>query len=173
MVLRKTPIKLTVKLIESFFLVIIYLYKQFLWRLLVSESTANGSVIIVEDSAPTKNILTHLFQKNGFAVHGFKNGLEAYDYLKKNVPKDLKLILSDIMMPEMGGLELVQKLREEKIAQEIPIILASAMTDKDAILKAKELGVASFIVKPISAKKVIDVLKKMFPQVIFREMSST
>lgn len=139
----------------------------------MSETAVNGCVVVVEDSAPTKNILTHLFQKNGFAVHGFKNGLEAYEFLKKNVPKDLKLILSDIMMPEMGGLELVQKMREEKMVPDIPIILASAMTDKDAILKAKELGVASFIVKPISAKKVIDVLKKTFPQVTFREMSSS
>ncbi len=139
---------------------------------MASESEAlQGSIVILEDSAPTRNILRVLLEKNKYKVLEFANGKLALEHLEKHPNEDVKLIISDVMMPEMDGFEFVKNLKEQGLYSQVPIVLATALSGKEDVLAAKKLGVTGYIVKPISVKKVLDVLKRLFPDQVFKEIA--
>ncbi len=135
------------------------------------QGPSKGSIIILEDSAPTRNILRVLLDKNKYSVLEFANGKIALEHLEKHQVPDLKLIISDVMMPEMDGFEFVKSLKEKGLCVGVPIVLATALSGKEDVLAAKQLGVTGYIVKPISVQKVIDTLKRLFPDEVFKNIA--
>ena len=129
-----------------------------------------GTAIVLEDSSPTRKVVIFLLEKNGYKVLGFPNGKVAFDEISKAEIPDLKIIFSDIMMPEMHGLQFIKKLRESNKCVNVPIVITSALSEKEAVSEAKQLGVSGYLLKPISAKKVIEVLKKIIPAEKFKEI---
>jgi CheY-like chemotaxis protein len=138
----------------------------------VSKKISRGTVIVLEDAEPARNIVKFFLEKNGFTVHGFANGRQALDYIEKEEIVNLKLIMSDIMMPEMDGFEFVKSIKELNKFDGVPIIIMSAMTEKDSILEAKRLKVAGYMVKPITINKLIETLKKILPNEKFKDFST-
>lgn len=84
-----------------------------------------------------------------------QNGHEAYEIYEEKQPD---IILSDIHMPIMNGLELVKKIRETN--REIPIVMITAHTDKEYLLEAVELHMEKYIVKPIDIDELFETLEK-------------
>lgn len=132
-----------------------------------------GTIILLEDADHSRNIVQFFLEKNQFGVLSFANGKQAYDYISNNEIPEIKLIISDIMMPEMTGLEFAKKIKEMEKLKAVPLIIMSAMTDKTNILDAKKLGVKGYLLKPISIKKVVELLKKLFPDELFIEPGNT
>ena len=127
--------------------------------------------MILEDSFPIRNILRFVLVKNNYKVLDFSNGETAWEYLKINEIEDLKLILSDIMMPKLNGIDFVKKLRDEKKLMDIPIIFLTANADRDVVLEAKKLRITGYLVKPITTIRLIELLKKLFPTETFKDVS--
>ena len=123
-----------------------------------------GRIVVAEDSSPNRKILVHLLEKLGFGVDSFENGKEAWDFLNGDA-KDIKAIISDIMMPEMDGIEFLKEVRESDKYKEIPFVLVTAVSDKNYILEAKKLKVNGYILKPVSFNKVSAKIKDLFPEV--------
>ncbi len=136
------------------------------------KESSRGSILVLEDAEPARNIVKFFFEKNNFTVHGFSNGRLALDFISKEEISDLKLIMSDIMMPEMDGLEFVKKLKELNKFSNVPIIIMSAISEKESIMAARELNVSGYMIKPISLKKLIDLLKKVLPNETFKNNST-
>lgn len=134
-------------------------------------SQSRGTVVILEDSFPIRNILRFVLVKNNYKVLDFSNGETAWEYLKINEIEDLKLILSDIMMPKLNGIDFVKKLRDEKKLMDIPIIFLTANADRDVVLEAKKLRITGYLVKPITTIRLIELLKKLFPTETFKDVS--
>lgn len=134
-------------------------------------SQSRGTVVILEDSFPIRNILRFVLEKNNYKVLDFSNGETAWEYLKINEIEDLKLILSDIMMPKLNGIDFVKKLRDEKKLMDIPIIFLTANADRDVVLEAKKLRITGYLVKPITTIRLIELLKKLFPTETFKDVS--
>ena len=88
-------------------------------------------------------------------VYEASNGQEAYDIYKEKKPD---IILSDIHMPVMDGIEFVKKLRCED--RNIPVVMITAHTDKKYLLEAVELHMEKYIVKPIEFDELFEVLEK-------------
>ncbi len=130
-----------------------------------------GTVFVLEDSDPARNVVKFFLEKNNYTVHGFSNGRIAMDFINKEKVSDLKMILSDIMMPEVNGLEFVKQLKDLNKFPGVPIVIMSALSEKDSVLEAKKLGVAGYVVKPISIKKLTEVLRKIFPSETFKDVS--
>lgn len=128
-------------------------------------------MIILEDSDHARNVIKFFLEKNQFKVLGFKNGREALNHIKGDEVHDLKIIFTDIMMPEVDGFEFLRRVKEANKFQGVPILITSAMTDKDSILQAKNLGVSGYLLKPISIKKLTEALKKIFPNETFIDVS--
>lgn len=105
------------------------------------------NILVIEDSALMRRVLCDIINKDErFQVADMaRNGLEAYNLLKK---KSYDAVVLDIIMPEMNGIELLEKLQEDRI--QLPILVVSTMAKKGAkeTLRALELGAFDFVQKP-------------------------
>jgi DNA-binding response OmpR family regulator len=114
------------------------------------------SILVVEDEeAVRKNIVAYL-QLTYKHIFEASNGYEAYTVYRKHY---LDLIITDINMPRMDGLTLVEKIRKEN--NNLPIIMVSAYSDKDKLFRAVKLNLIDYIMKPISRKILIDLIEKV------------
>jgi YesN/AraC family two-component response regulator len=119
----------------------------------LTEQTKKLTAMVVEDEAVANELLSSTF-KNFFSdVSSAFNGQEALEMYSEKQPD---IIFVDIIMPEMDGIELSRKIREQNPNQ--IIIVISASNDIQKISESIEIGVNSFIQKPIDTKKIIELL---------------
>lgn len=120
-------------------------------------------IVIAEDSPPNLRILSHLISKLNFEPVSFADGLGVWEYLGTcDIPK-VGAIISDIMMPQMSGLELLEKVRADERFKHIPFVLVTAVAEKEYILEAMKHDVQGYILKPVTLQKIQDKLKQLFP----------
>ena len=117
----------------------------------------NLNILYIEDdilaTARLKNILSKFFNNNIIA----SNGEDAFELLKTS-PK-IDLIISDINMPKMDGLEFLEKLRY--IDSKIPFIFVTARDEPDKMLRAIQLDIDNYILKPINLQNLLAVIDKI------------
>jgi PleD family two-component response regulator len=104
------------------------------------------TILVVDDTPDNLHLLSSLF-KDEYRVKIAHNGEKALSICHSDTPPDL--ILLDIMMPDMDGFEVAQRLRGHPSSEHIPVIFVTAMTSEDARLKGMELGAVDFVTKPI------------------------
>lgn len=103
-----------------------------------------NSILIVEDEPEVRSYLSERLEKY-FNVYIATNGVEALKVLNE---KYINIILSDLMMPEMDGLELCQNVKSNEDLAQIPFVLLTAKTDMDSKMKSLEIGADAYIEKP-------------------------
>jgi CheY-like chemotaxis protein len=128
------------------------------------------TIVVAEDSPPNRKILTHLLEKLGFKVVACANGKEALDALNSG-EHDVKLVMSDIMMPTMDGLELLRNVREHQTYKDLPVLLVTAVSEKDYIDRARSLKVNGYILKPITFNRLQEKMKLVFPNKEFPKIA--
>ncbi len=111
------------------------------------------TVLVVEDKASLTQMLQFLFLSKGLSVQIAFNGKEALEKASSMVPN---LILLDIMMPQMDGFEVLEKLKEEPATSNIPVIMLTARKSREDMQRAKDLGAVEYITKPFKAVEVVD-----------------
>ena len=107
---------------------------------------ATGRLAVVEDDQDMAEVIEAFFKPRGFDVTTFSTPLDALASLKKN-QEDYDVIITDLMMPELSGIEFTQRLHEEDI--DIPVILVTGHNDVDLAVQTVEVGAYDFILKPI------------------------
>jgi CheY-like chemotaxis protein len=116
--------------------------------------------LVADDVPMIRKLVEFHLKQIGFDISNAADGAEAL-MLASNTKFDL--ILLDIMMPEMDGLEVLRKVRGGSINKETPVIIMTAYGDSANVRKAVEYGANDFIVKPVEQvsfrKKVLDALK--------------
>ena len=122
----------------------------------LTEQTKNLTAMVVEDEKIANELLSSTFKNFFSEVHSCFDGKEALEVYSKTKPD---IIFADIVMPEMDGIELSRKIREENPNQ--IIIIISASNDMGKISESIEVGVNSFIQKPIDTAKIIDLLSNV------------
>ena len=130
------------------------------------------TIVIAEDSPPNRKILAHLLEKLGFHVIACEHGQEAWEVLQNPGDHNVVLVISDIMMPTMDGLQLLRTIRTSKTHKEIPVVLVTAVSEKDYIVQAQELNVNGYILKPVTFQRVTSKLQELFPTKSFPKMAS-
>lgn len=112
------------------------------------------SILVVDDNEDIRSLLSLVLEKEGFIVFLAANGAASLEIVKNN---DLDLILLDIMMPGMSGLEVLKNIREDKNKKinSIPIIMITAKSTVADIDDAVELGASSYIIKPFRPVNLI------------------
>jgi len=117
-------------------------------------------VLIVDDFATMRRILKNILKQIGFSnITEADDGKTALTELKK---EQFDLVLCDWNMPEMSGLELLQKVRSDDGLKDTPFVMVTAETQKDNILEAVKAGVNNYVVKPFTAETIGEKLKKVF-----------
>jgi two-component system, sensor histidine kinase len=120
-------------------------------------SLSFGRILIVEDNQVNQKLVSALLQKNGYAVSIAGNGVEALKLLER---EEFRLILMDVQMPVMDGLETTRLIRGDKRWQGIPIVAMTARAmegDKQSCLSA---GMNGYISKPIHAAHLLSVIEE-------------
>jgi signal transduction histidine kinase len=108
------------------------------------------SVLYVEDDAATRDAVTRMLAKNGFHCIVAENGQEGLELYRRHTPE---IVLSDIKMPVLGGLEMARAIRRE--FPEAQFIFLTAFGDQRYLLEAVEIGVAQYVVKPVVLSQLL------------------
>lgn len=118
-------------------------------------------ILVVDDSVTMVMSLKTTLTMNGFEVETADNGKTALDKLQSGMKPNL--ILTDINMPVMGGLELIGKVRAIPGLKFVPILTLT--TESDAVKRSagKTAGATGWIVKPVAGDELIRVIKKVLP----------
>ncbi|MCP4969784.1 MAG: response regulator [Arcobacter sp.] len=121
------------------------------------EKLKNLKLLFVDDEKVLLDIITDTFVKLDTNFLTASNGKEALDLINSN--NDISVIVTDINMPIMNGLEMMKVLNESN--NEIPVIFMSAHTELNYIEEAEKLGGYDYLLKPFDFIKFIDILVKM------------
>ncbi|CAN2050392.1 hypothetical protein GMMP13_970005 [Candidatus Magnetomoraceae bacterium gMMP-13] len=127
-------------------------------------------ILIVEDS-PTQSLhLQDILEKNNYKVIIARNGLQAFEYLKKKLPM---LVISDIIMPKMNGYELCSLIKDDERFKNIPVILLTSLSNPEDVVKALECGADNFVTKPYKEKFLISRIQNVLLNQEFRNSCRT
>ena len=110
-------------------------------------------ILIVEDNPVSATILKLNLQKRGFEVIQAQNGKHALAMME-NLDRPVDIIISDIMMPEMNGFEMLEVLNAHPTWDKIPVIMCTGLCDVSDIKKAMSLGCKHYVLKPIQVKSI-------------------
>jgi CheY-like chemotaxis protein len=118
-----------------------------------------ATVMVVDDTAVIRETLAKLLRNEGFQTVCAANGKEALAALQSAAPD---VILLDIMMPEMDGLECLAALRQQPRWRALPVIIMTALGDEEHQLKAERLGASDYLVKArLSLNQVLERVRRL------------
>ncbi len=112
----------------------------------IIHNNCGGRVMLIADGVKLNRTILADFFKNAYAIVEADNGLSAFNYIQENF-ENIAIIMLDLSMPVMDGFELLEKLRENRIYSDIPVILTSQAGESNEV-RAFELGASDFISKP-------------------------
>lgn len=123
------------------------------------------SILVVDDNEDIRGLLSLVLQKEGYEVNAAVDGADALS--KANALKP-DLILLDVMMPGLSGLEVLSAIREhkDKKINQVPVMMITAKSTIDDIDAAVELGASSYIVKPFRPANLAEKVQEIFSEVI-------
>jgi two-component system chemotaxis response regulator CheY len=129
------------------------------------------TILIVDDFSLTLTMLRQILKQMGFDdIRTAYDGEMALEILEN---EDISLVFTDLNMPKMSGIELIQKIREKAENKDLPVIVVSGEGDHDMVLKAMETGADNFIVKPFAAKTIREKIAQVFSQKAQQPTSQT
>jgi PleD family two-component response regulator len=126
--------------------------------------TYPGRILVVDDHKTNRMKMSFAVKKEGHAVETAENGLEAMELLST---KPFDLVLLDIVMPEMDGYEVLERMKGDRQLRDIPVLVISSMQEMDSIVKGIQMGAEDYLPKtfdPIFLKARVDTCleKKRF-----------
>ena len=113
---------------------------------------SKSTIVVVEDEEDIYEVVRYNLEKEGFHVHGAFSGEIAQQKIKVHQPD---LVLLDLMLPGISGLDLCRKLKQQDDTRQIPIIMVTAKTEDADIVAGLELGAEDYITKPFSPRVLI------------------
>jgi PleD family two-component response regulator len=123
-----------------------------------------ATILIVDDDPHTLEILRRWLKREGYETVSAESGAACLDALRNNA---IDVIVLDVMMPNMDGLEVCEKLREDEALRFIPVILLTAKDDMETRSRGMTLGVSEYLTKPVNKE---DLFARIRAQVHSREL---
>ena len=114
------------------------------------------TVLIVEDNELNMKLFHDLLEAHGYQTVGTRNGIEALDLARKHRPD---LVLMDIQLPEVSGLEVTKWLKDDPDLKAIPVVAITAFAMKGDEERIREGGCEAYLSKPISVGKFIETIR--------------
>lgn len=113
-------------------------------------------IYCVEDDASIRDIEVYALQATGFEAEGFEDGLSFYQKLQKKQPQ---LVILDVMLPKMNGIDLLKKMKSNPQLSKIPVIMATAKGEEYDKVTALDLGADYYLTKPFGVMELISCVK--------------
>ncbi len=116
------------------------------------------TILIVDDSSVVRMSLSYLLKENGFNVI---EGVDGADGFAKSSGVTIDLVITDINMPNMNGIELIEKLRGQDSTKYVPILVLTTESSNDMLEKGKAAGATGWIVKPFTNEGLLNTVSKV------------
>lgn len=126
----------------------------------MSNTNYRKRILAVDDTAVVLTRILYTLQ-DAYDVVTVNSGVRALKYLKEQKPD---LILLDIRMSPMDGIETLQSIRTMEECKDIPVIMLTGVEDKDIVIKSAKLGIGDYIRKPFSSEELIRRIRRVFDQ---------
>lgn len=127
-------------------------------------------IYCVEDDLSIRELMLYTLRASGFEAAGFEDGKQLFDAMGQTLPR---LILLDIMLPGMDGIEILKKLRENPVTAGIPVIIASAKgTEYDKVL-GLDLGADDYLAKPFGMMEMISRIRAVLRRSVSNPQKSS
>ncbi|HEA7276533.1 TPA: response regulator transcription factor [Campylobacter jejuni] len=110
-------------------------------------------ILVVEDEIKTRELLINVLSERFSKVIGAQNGDEGLKKFKKFKPD---LVITDIAMPIMDGLDMAREIKE--ISDDVPIVVLSAYSEKERLLRSIDIGIDKYLIKPVDIEELFKVL---------------
>lgn len=133
------------------------------------EKLKNLTLLYVEDDTDTRQASATILEDYVGKLIVAQNGKEALELFTHN---QVDIILTDILMPKINGIEMIRKIREGKINPQIPIVITTAHTETQYLLDAIHLHVDGYILKPVVIEDLLETLAKVVIPIIQARMIS-
>jgi DNA-binding response OmpR family regulator len=114
-------------------------------------------ILVVEDDEDMGENLQRILTLAGYQVHLARDGAEAITVLQT---QPFHLVLTDLLMPRMGGLELLGEIR--RLGPSLPVVFLTALGSRAAFTKAMDLGAVGFVTKPFQAESLLALIREVF-----------
>ena len=130
----------------------------------------NVEILFVEDNIDDANLTIRALAKSGFTnkLHHVKDGAEALDfmyckgnYALRNIKETPKLILLDLKMPKVSGMQVLEKIKSDPTFKSIPVVILTSSNEDPDIAKCYALGANSYIVKPVDSNNFFLAIKEI------------
>lgn len=131
---------------------------------------ADVEILFVEDSIDDANLTIRALTKSGFTnkLHHVKDGAEALDfiyckgiYASRNIMENPKMILLDLKMPKVSGMQVLEKIKFDPDFKSIPVVILTSSKEDPDIKRCYALGANSYIVKPVDSNKFFEAIKEI------------
>lgn len=114
------------------------------------------NILIVEDEKDIIEVLRYYLEKENYRVHVAQDGFNALELASKIIPN---LILLDLMLPRLDGIETCRRLKADERLRDIPVIMVTAKAEEADKIKGLEIGADDYVTKPFSAKELVARVK--------------
>ena len=109
-------------------------------------------VVVAEDNPPMRNLVCSALGKRGFEVFSAENGLQALKLIRQHRPD---CCILDLMLPQIGGLDILEAMRKDENYAHIPVVIMTARKEKRDVIVAQQLGVSAYLIKPFAIEELI------------------
>ena len=120
-----------------------------------------NTILVADDSASMRQFISFTLKGAGYQVTEAIDGADAVEKIKNN---KINMVISDLNMPNMDGMELLKYLRGHDSFKFTPVVMLTTESGKSRVLEAKNAGINGWIIKPFEPKKLTDVVKKLLPK---------
>lgn len=121
-------------------------------------TSLNKLLVLAEDNEELRTYLKRQLEQLGFKVHAAVDGKEAWECIRKSSPD---LVITDLMMPELNGFQLCSIIKRELNTCHIPVIMLTAIQDKDYVLEGYKSGADDYVGKPFDIKYIVTRIENL------------
>src|ERR1039458_3522281 len=121
----------------------------------------DSDVLVVDDSAAIRKILTRVLRQTGMAVQTIREAGDGQEALALMAQHRIDLVLSDINMPKMDGLQLLASLKASPLWQSVPVVMITTEGGETKVAEAVRLGAAGYVRKPFTADQIKEKLVRI------------
>lgn len=119
-------------------------------------------ILVVDDDKTTRKMVSLILKSKGYEVVTAENGM---DGLQKLGLEQINLILTDMNMPYMDGIEFTKQVRANPETSHIPIVMLTTEADEEEKKRAFDAGVDDYLVKPATAEQIVESMKKIIKKI--------
>ncbi|MBE9198202.1 MULTISPECIES: response regulator [unclassified Nodularia (in: cyanobacteria)] len=124
----------------------------------INQVSTQHSILVVDDNSDLRAYVSDILRRNGYQVQTARNGYEGFSQTQETAPS---LIVTDLMMPMVTGLEMIRMIRNEENLKGTPIILLTAKVDEETRIESTENGADAYLAKPFNDRELLAEVRNL------------